>query len=61
MIDGLGASDLAYFQKRGSLKNVEEGDFLIDRAASKGDAAYVSIGLQAVDSIEKMYFYVLTN
>lgn len=61
MIDGLGASILSDFERRGAIKNVEDGDFLVDRTASSGDSVYVNIGIQPVDSVDKFYYYVSTN
>lgn len=43
MIDGLGISILADFARRGAIKNVEDGDFLVDRSASSGDSVFVNI------------------
>lgn len=61
MIDGLGISILADFARRGAIKNVEDGDFLVDRTASSGDSVFVNIGIQPVDSVDKFYYYVSTN
>lgn len=61
MIDGLGASILADFARIGAIKNVDEGDFLVDRTASTGDAVYVNLGIQPVDSVDKFYYSVSTN
>jgi len=61
MIDGLGASILAYFAGKGAIKNVEEGDFLVDRSASSGDSVVINLGIQPVDSVDKFYYYVSTN
>lgn len=61
MIDGLGASILSYFADRGAIKNVEDGDFLVDRAASTGDSVFVNLGIQPVDSVDKFYYSVSTN
>lgn len=61
MVDGLGASILADFSRRGAIKNVEDGDFLVDRTASSGDSAVINLGVQPVDSIDKFYYNVSTN
>lgn len=61
MVDGLGASILADFARRGAIKNVEDGDFLVDRTASSGDSAVINLGVQPVDSIDKFYYNVSTN
>lgn len=61
MLDGIGASILAYFQEKGAIKNVEAGDFLIDRNESKEDYAVSRVAIQPVDSIVKFYHYISTN
>lgn len=61
MIDGLGISILADFARRGAIKNVEDGDFLVDRSASSGDSVVINLGIQPVDSVDKFYYYVSTN
>lgn len=60
-MEGLGATILSDFQERGAIKNVAEGDFSIDRTLSYGDALYVNVAVQPVNSIEKFYFTVAVN
>ena len=36
-------------------------DFLVDREHSQGDETYFNVGLQAVDSAEKLFFTIRTR
>ena len=46
----------------GSIKNVNlEEDFYVDQSRSQGDETFFNVGLQAVDSAEKLYFSVSTR
>ena len=40
--------------------NLEE-DFYVDQSRSQGDETFFNVGLQAVDSAEKLYFSVSTR
>lgn len=55
---------LASFEKgsAGAIKNVDlDNDFLVDRELSEGDETYFNVGLEPVDSSEKIYFTVTTR
>lgn len=57
MMEGLGRSLLASYQKEGAIENVDpDADFSVDRSRSQGDSTYFNFALQAVDSSEKLYF-----
>lgn len=57
VMEGLGRAILKDFLKDGAIQNVdEENDFVVDRGASVGDSAYITCGIQPVDSTEKYYF-----
>ena len=46
----------------GSIKNISlEEDFYVDQGRSRGDETFFNVGLQAVDSAEKLYFSVSTR
>lgn len=46
----------------GSIQNIDlENDFYVDKSRSIGDETYFNVGLQAVDSAEKLYFSVSTR
>ena len=60
-MEGIGASILSNYQDRKAIKNVSEGDFVIDRNLSNEEALYVTIAVQPVNSIEKFYFTVVVN
>ena len=46
----------------GAITNVRYNeDFLVDRKRSADDETYFNIGLQAVDSAEKLYFTITTR
>lgn len=46
----------------GSIQNVDlDNDFYVDQSRSVGDETYFNVGLQAVDSAEKLYFSVSTR
>ena len=50
------------FEDAGAIKNVDyDNDFLVDREASVGDQTFFNVGLEAVDSAEKLYFTVATR
>lgn len=62
VMEGLGRAILKAYQNDGAIQNVdEENDFLVDRGASTGDSAYISCGIQPVDSAEKYYFTVIAR
>lgn len=46
----------------GAIKNVDaENDFVVDRSKSVGDSTYFIVGLQPVDSSEKLYYSISTQ
>ena len=62
IMEGVGRSILKAFEDAGAIKNVDyDADFLVDREASVGDQTYFNVGLEAVDSAEKLYFTVATR
>lgn len=62
VMEGVGRSILKQFADAGAIKNVDyEADFLVDREKSEGDETYFNVGLEAVDSAEKLYFTVATR
>ena len=61
-MEGVGRSILKQFADAGAIKNVDyDNDFLVDREKSVGDETYFNVGLEAVDSAEKLYFTVATR
>ena len=62
IMEGIGGTILRQFEDAGAIKNVSyDEDFLVDRERSMDDETYFNIGLQAVDSAEKLYFTVTTR
>jgi len=62
IMEGIGKTILRQFDDAGAIKNVSyDEDFLVDREASVDDETYFNVGLQAVDSSEKLYFTITTR
>nr|DAM32596.1 MAG TPA: tail sheath protein [Caudoviricetes sp.] len=62
IMEGLGRALLKSYAEQGAITNVdEENDFYVDQSRSTGDETYFNIGLQAVDSAEKLYFSISTR
>lgn len=67
IMEGIGRTVLKQFGPTseggvGAIKNIDyKNDFLVDRARSADDQTYITIGLQAVDSSEKIYITVGTR
>ncbi len=62
VMEGIGRTILKQFEDAGAITNVDaESDFLVDRDLSQGDETYFNVGLQAVDSAEKLYFTIATR
>lgn len=62
IMDGMGRSILKQFFDAGAIQNVDYNtDFAVVRGESKGDSTYFNVGLQPVDSAEKLYFTVKTR
>lgn len=56
LMESTGKQILTLFLNDGAITNVDlDNDFLVDRAASSGDEAYITTGIQPVDSAEKIY------
>lgn len=46
----------------GAIRGIDyDRDFLVDRESSHGDETYINVGIQPVDSAEKLYFTVTTR
>lgn len=57
--EGKGASILVEYQKMGALKNVDiENDFQVDRISSVDDSMYFIVGIQPIDSADKLYLVI---
>lgn len=62
VMDGMGRAILKQFSDAGAIQNVDyNSDFAVVRGDSKGDSTYFNVGLQPVDSAEKLYFTVKTR
>ena len=62
LMEGIGKIMLQDFADNKAIKNVDmDNDFLVNRAKSTGDKTYFNIGLEAVDSAEKLYFDIKTR
>lgn len=62
IMEGIGRTVLKQFEDAGAIANVSyEEDFLVDREESVDDETYINVGLQAVDSAEKLYFTIKTR
>lgn len=62
IMEGIGKTILKKYEDAGAVKNVDyDRDFLVDRTMSSGDRTYFNIGLEPVDSAEKLYFTVSTR
>ena len=62
IMEGLGRAILMLFYDVGAIKNVDyENDFLVDREASSGDEVFFNVGLEPVDSAEKLFFTIRTR
>lgn len=62
IMEGIGKTVLREFEDAGAITNVDyDNDFLVDRESSVDDETHFSVGLQAVDSAEKLYFTIKTR
>jgi len=62
VMEGMGRSILKLFFDAGAAKNVDyEADFRVDRSQSSGDKTYFDVGLEPVDSAEKLFFTIKTR
>ncbi len=61
-MDGIGKAILQLFLDAGAIKNVDlDQDFAVNREDSTGDECYFDVGLEAVDSAEKLFFTIRTR
>lgn len=62
IMEGIGRTILKQFEDAGAITAVDyDNDFLVDRDASFGDETFFNVGLQPVDSAEKLYFTIATR
>lgn len=68
VMEGIGKSLLQQMEKdadgngNGAIKNVNtDEDFAVDRTISSGDETFFNVGLEPVDSSEKLYFTIATR
>lgn len=62
IMEGIGRTIMKQFEDTGAITNVDyDNDFLVDRGASQGDETFFNVGLQPVDSAEKLYFTIATR
>lgn len=62
IMEGIGKTVLRQFDDAGAITNVDyENDFKVDREMSVGDETFFNVGLQPVDSAEKLYFTIATR
>ena len=62
IMEGLGKDILQRYANAGAITNVDfDNDFLVDRSKSQGDETYFNIGIQPVDSAEKLFFTIKTR
>ena len=62
IMEGIGKTILRQFEDAEAITNVSyDEDFLVDRENSVDDETYFNVGLQAVDSAEKLYFTITTR
>lgn len=61
-MEGIGRGMLQNYERDGALKNVDtNADFVVDRENSTGDAVYINVALQPVESAEKYYMTVIAK
>ncbi|MCD7891606.1 MAG: phage tail sheath family protein [Ruminococcus sp.] len=62
IMEGIGRTILKQFEDAGAITDVDyDNDFLVDRGTSSGDETFFNVGLQPVDSTEKLYFTIATR
>ena len=62
IMEGIGKTILRQFEDAEAITNVSyDEDFLVERESSVDDETYFNVGLQAVDSAEKLYFTITTR
>lgn len=66
-MEGIGKSILKQYGPKsegglGAIRNIDyDTDFLVDREKSHGDETYFNVGIQPVDSAEKLFFTITTR
>lgn len=62
IMEGIGRTILKQFEDAGAITAVDyDNDFKVDRDTSHGDETFFNVGLQPVDSAEKLYFTISTR
>ena len=62
IMEGIGKTILKQYEEAGAIKNVDyDKDFIVDRTLSEADRTYFNVGLEPVDSAEKLYFTISTR
>lgn len=67
IMEGIGKTILKLYGLKseggvGAIRGIDfDHDFLVDRENSHGDEVYINVGIQPVDSAEKLYFTVTTR
>lgn len=67
IMEGIGKTILKLYGLKseggvGAIRGIDyDNDFLVDREQSHGDEVYINVGIQPVDSAEKLYFTVTTR
>lgn len=62
VMEGIGKTILQQFEDAGAIQNVNlDEDFKVDRTLSVDDETYFDVGIQAMDSAEKLYFTISTR
>lgn len=62
VMEGIGKAILGQFETEGAITNVDyDNDFKVDKSLTSGDETYFIVGLQPVDSAEKLFFTVKTR
>ena len=62
LMEGIGRNLLMQYQADNAIMNVNpEEDFFVDKTRTSGDECYFEVGIQPVDSAEKLYFTINTR
>jgi len=62
LMEGIGRNLLMQYQADNAITNVDpEEDFYVDKTLTSGDDCYFIVGMQPVDSAEKIYFTINTQ
>jgi hypothetical protein len=61
-MEGIGRALLKQYEDAGVIRGVDyDSDFLVDRSLSAGDETYFSVGIEPLDSAEKLFFTIKTR